>query len=152
MIVNCQGRDEPSRTFSTHVCSKAGSCNFSKVSECMCAKMNLTSYTEEAIKDVILPLWKTMTSEEKPLALRISCPGHHMRQFFVVESSKEMFQHTTKNLKLYLQSPLFNARKRDTLMWGIISLYQVCNKLHPFKKKQAKNKNDFKYYILSWRS
>ena len=46
--------DEPFRTFATRVRSKAETCNFTTVSECECGKKNVTSYTDEAIKDVML--------------------------------------------------------------------------------------------------
>ena len=49
-----QDHDEPFRTFATRVRSKAETCNFTTVSECECGKKNVTSYTEEAIKDVML--------------------------------------------------------------------------------------------------
>ena len=46
--------DEPFTTFAIRVRSKTETCNFTTVSECDCGKRNVTSYTEEAIKDVIL--------------------------------------------------------------------------------------------------
>ena len=49
-----QDQDKPFRTFVTRVRSKAETCNFTTVSECDCGKSNVTSYTEEAIKDVML--------------------------------------------------------------------------------------------------
>ena len=49
-----QDHNEPFRTFATRVRSKAETCNFTTVSECDCGKSNVTSYTEEAIKDVML--------------------------------------------------------------------------------------------------
>ena len=52
-----QDHDEPFRTFATRVRSKAETCNFTTVSECDCGKSNVTSYTEEAIKDVKLLAW-----------------------------------------------------------------------------------------------
>ena len=49
-----QDHNEPFRTFPTRVRSKAETCNFTTVSECDCEKINVTSYTEEVIKDVML--------------------------------------------------------------------------------------------------
>ena len=46
--------DELFRTFATCVCSKAETCNFGTVNECDCGKWNVRSYTEEAIKHVML--------------------------------------------------------------------------------------------------
>ena len=48
-----QDHNEPSRTFATRVRSKAEPCNFTTVSDVECGKKNVTSYTEEAIKDMI---------------------------------------------------------------------------------------------------
>ena len=48
-----QNHNEPFRTFATCVRSKAETCNFTTVSECDCGKSNVTSNTEEAIKDVM---------------------------------------------------------------------------------------------------
>ena len=47
-----QDHDEPFRIFATRVRSKAETCNFTTVSKCECGKK--ISYTEEAIKDVML--------------------------------------------------------------------------------------------------
>ena len=49
-----QDHNEPFRTFATRVPSKAKTCNFTTVSECDCGKSDVTSYTEEAIKDAML--------------------------------------------------------------------------------------------------
>ena len=49
-----QDHDEPFRMFANRVRSKAETCNFTTVSECDCGKSNVTSYTREAIKDVML--------------------------------------------------------------------------------------------------
>ena len=46
-----QDHDEPFRTFTTRVGSKAETFNFNTISECECGKKNFTSFTEEAIKD-----------------------------------------------------------------------------------------------------
>ena len=49
-----QDHDEPFRTFATRVQSKTETCNFITISVCECEKKNVTSYIEEAIKDVML--------------------------------------------------------------------------------------------------
>ena len=50
-----QDRDEPFRTFATQfVRSKVETCIFTTVSECEFRRKYFTSYTEEAIKDVML--------------------------------------------------------------------------------------------------
>ena len=49
-----QDHDEPFRTFATRVWSKAETCSLTIIRECKCVKRNVTSYTEEAVKDVML--------------------------------------------------------------------------------------------------
>ena len=48
-----QDHDEPFRTFATRVRNKVETCNFTTVSKCESGKKIVTSYTEEAVKDVI---------------------------------------------------------------------------------------------------
>ena len=91
-----QDHDEPFRTFATRVRSKAETCNFTTVSECECGKKNVTSYTEEAIKDVMLAgvgdddIRREVLSTEDILS----------RSSFDIISfieSKEMGSHATEN-------------------------------------------------------
>ena len=75
----CQDYCKPFRTFSPRVCSKVELCSFTTVSEYECGKQNVTSHEEEAIKNVIVLVKEKMTSGEKTLVRRISCPGHLMK-------------------------------------------------------------------------
>ena len=60
-----QVHDEPFRTFATRVRNKVETCNFTTVSECECGNKNVTSYTADAIKDVVLQVQVMKRLEEK---------------------------------------------------------------------------------------
>ena len=49
-----QDDDKPLRKVAKFVRSKAETCNFNTFSKCKCGKKNFTSYTKEAIKDVMV--------------------------------------------------------------------------------------------------
>ena len=73
-----QYRDEPFRTFAIRVGSKAETCNFTTVSEFDCEKINVTSYTEETIKDVMLAGVGDDDIRREVLSTEISYSGHHL--------------------------------------------------------------------------
>ena len=49
-----QDQDEPFTTIASRFRSKAETCSFTTIIKCKCGKGNVTSYTEEAVKDVML--------------------------------------------------------------------------------------------------
>ena len=49
-----QDQNEPFTTVSSRFRSKAETCSFTTIIKCKCGKGNVTSYTEEAVKDVML--------------------------------------------------------------------------------------------------
>ena len=89
-----QEHDEPFKTFTTRVRSKAETCNFKTVSECKCGKKNMTNYTDKAIKDVMLAgiddddIGKEVLSTEDILS---------RASFDSFIESKEMGRHATEN-------------------------------------------------------
>ena len=106
-----QDHDEPFRTFATRVRSKAETCNFTTVSECDCGKSNVTSYTEEAIKDVMLAgvgdddIRREVLSTEDILS----------RSSFDIISfieSKEMGRHATENSRTISAVSSFQRQKK----------------------------------------
>ena len=54
LVSFCQDQYEPFRKSTTCVLSKAKTCNFTTVIESECRKKNVTKYTEEVIKDMML--------------------------------------------------------------------------------------------------
>ena len=114
-----QDHDEPFRTFATRVSSKAETCNFTTVSENDCGKSNVTSYTVEAIKDVMLAgvgdddIRREVLSTEDILS----------RSSFDIISfieSKEMGRHATENSRTISAVSSFQRQKKGRFNMEVI--------------------------------
>ena len=149
-----QDHNEPFRTFATRVRSKAETCNFTTVSECDCGKSNVTSYTEEAIKDVMLAgvgdddIRREVLSTEDILS----------RSSFDIISfieSKEMGRHATENSRTISAVSSFQRQKKGRFNMEDKSQRvpcQNCKRLfYPFNEKGNRNKKPFRYCLSCWR-
>ena len=112
-----QDHDEPFRTFAIRVRSKEETCNFTTVSECDCEKSNVTRYTEEAIKNVMLAgvvdddIRREIFSTEDILS----------RSSFDIISfieSKEMGRHATESLRTISAVSSFKRQKKGRVNIG----------------------------------
>jgi len=145
-----QDHDEPFKTFATRIHSKAETCNFTTVSECECGKKNVTSYTEEAIKDVML----AGVGDDDIRREVLSTQDILSRSSFGIISfieSKEMGRHVTENSRTVSAVYSFQRQKKQCFNEGDKSQYvpcQRCKKLfYPFKEKETRNVKPFKYFF-----
>ena len=109
-----QDPNEPFRTFATYVQSKAETCDFTTINKCECGKKNVTSYTEEAIKDVML----AGVGEECIRREALSTEDILSRSSFEIISlieSREMGRHATENSQNVSEVSSFNNRKSNLL-------------------------------------
>ena len=150
-----QDHDEPFRTFATRVRSKAETCNFTTMSECQCGRQNITSYTEEAIKDVMLAgvgdddIRREVLSTEDILS-------RSSNEIISCIESKEMGRHATESSRSVSAVSSFQRQKKGRAHIDDKSHQapcQTCGKLfNPLNKKGGQNAKPFKYCLTCWRS
>ena len=73
-----QDNDESFKTFATRVHSKAETCDFTTVSEWKFGKKNVTSYTEEAVKNMMLVDVGDDDLRRVVLSTETFCLGHFL--------------------------------------------------------------------------
>ena len=133
-----------------HFRSKAETCNFTTVSECECGKKNVTSYTEEAIKDVML----SGVGDDDIRREVLSTENILSRSSFDIISfieSKEMGRHATENSRTVSAVSSFQRQKKQCFNVGNKSQYvpcQRCRKLfYPFKENRIQNVKPFRHCL-----
>ena len=148
-----QDRNESFRTFATHVRRKAETCNFRTVSECECRTKNLTSYTEEAIKDLML----VGVADYDIRRVVLSTEDIVSRSSFDIISfieSTEMGRYATENSCTVSAVSSFQRQEKQCFNVGDKSQYvscQCCKKLvYPFKEKGTWNVKLSRYCLSCW--
>ena len=135
--------------------SKAETCSFTTISECECGKKYIISYTEEAIKDVILAGVGDEDIRREVLTTEDILSRQSLEIIFFIKS-KEMGRHATENSLNISAVSSFQQQKKQSFNLEDKSQYvlcQGCKKLfYPFKEKKTQNVKPFRYFLCCWRS
>ena len=134
MVSLHQDHDESFRTFSTRVQSKAESCNFTTISDCECVMKNITSNTEEAIKDVMPEGVGDENIRREVLRNEdiLSRSSFQIISLMEVRKRADMQQRSLEINQRYL---CLNDRKTNLLMYSL----KRCKKLFEREKTQYVN-------------
>ena len=102
--------------------SKAETCSFTTISECECGKKYIISYTEEAIKDVILAGVGDEDIRREVLTTEDILSRQSFEIIFFIKS-KEMGRHATENSLNISAVSSFQQQKKQSFNVGDKSQY-----------------------------
>ena len=151
-----QDYDEPFRTFATRVRGKAETCNFTTTRTCPCSRQNIASYTEEAIKDVMLAGIADDDIRREALGTE-DILSKSVNNIISFVENKEMGRKATESSSVAAVSS-FKRQKKGAQGQIDDRSAQVscesCKKLFfPFRnKKGGRNSKPFKYCLTCWRN